>query len=34
MDYEAPEVLATYAEDELIAEAAVCQLYVVIVPPN
>ena len=27
MDYESPEVLATYAEDELIAEAAVCQLY-------
>jgi hypothetical protein len=27
MDYETPEVLATYAEDELVAEAAICQLY-------
>jgi hypothetical protein len=34
MDYETPEVLATYAEDELIAEAAVCQLYEVVTPTN
>ena len=27
MDYEAPEVLATYADEELIEEAAVCQGY-------
>jgi hypothetical protein len=27
MDYEAPEVLATYADDELVAEAAVCEGY-------
>ena len=27
MDYETPEVLATYAEDELVAEAAVCTGY-------
>ncbi len=32
MEYESPEIIATYAEDELIAEAAVCQLYEVIVP--
>jgi hypothetical protein len=31
MDYETPEVLATYAEDELVAEAAICTLYEVIV---
>ena len=34
MDYETPEVLATYAEDELIAEAAVCAALLVIVPPT
>ncbi len=27
MDYETPEVLATYAEDELTADAAVCCRY-------
>ena len=27
MDYESPDVLATYAEDELVAEAAVCTVY-------
>ena len=27
MDYEIPEILATYVEDELTAEAAVCTGY-------
>lgn len=27
MDYESPEIIATYAEDELTAEAAVCHQY-------
>jgi hypothetical protein len=27
MDYESPEVLATYVEDELVAEAAVSTIY-------
>lgn len=27
MDYEAPEILATYADEELIAEATVCTGY-------
>ena len=27
MDYESPEILATYVEDELVAEAAVCTCY-------
>ncbi len=27
MDYESPEVLATYSEDELSEEAAVCVSY-------
>jgi hypothetical protein len=27
MDYEAPEILATYADEELIAEAATCTGY-------
>jgi hypothetical protein len=27
MEYETPEVLATYTEDELTAEAAVCCKY-------
>ncbi len=27
MDYETPEVLATYVEDELVAEAAVSTCY-------
>jgi hypothetical protein len=34
MDYETPEVLATYAEDELIAEAAICRLYEVSALPT
>jgi hypothetical protein len=29
MDYESPEILATYVEDELAAEAAVCTRYCV-----
>jgi hypothetical protein len=32
MDYETPEVLATYAEDELVAEAAICTIYEVVAP--
>jgi hypothetical protein len=27
MDYETPEILASYVEDELVAEAAVCTVY-------
>ena len=27
MDYETPEILATYVEDELVAEAAVSTCY-------
>jgi hypothetical protein len=27
MQYERPEVLATYTEEELVEEAAVCVLY-------
>jgi hypothetical protein len=27
MDYESPEILATYVEDELVAEAAVSTFY-------
>lgn len=27
MDYEAPEIIATYSEEELAAEAAVCATY-------
>ena len=27
MTYERPEILATYTEEELVAEAAVCQGY-------
>ena len=27
MDYEIPEVLASYAEDELTADAAICCIY-------
>lgn len=27
MEYETPEVIATYSEDELISEAAVCTQY-------
>jgi hypothetical protein len=29
MDYETPEILASYVEDELTAEAAVCTGYCV-----
>ena len=32
MDYETPEILATYVEDELAAEAAVCTRYCVKFP--
>jgi hypothetical protein len=27
MEYESPEIIATYVEDELIDEAAVCTTY-------
>jgi len=27
MEYESPEILASYSEEELTAEAAACQLY-------
>ena len=27
MEYESPEIIATYLEDELTAEAAVCTFY-------
>ena len=27
MEYESPEILASYSEEELTAEAATCQLY-------
>ena len=27
MDYETPEIIATYVEDELVAEAAVSTIY-------
>jgi hypothetical protein len=30
MEYESPEVLASYSEEELTAEAAACQIYEVI----
>jgi hypothetical protein len=29
MDYESPEIIATYVEDELVAEAAVSTRYCV-----
>jgi hypothetical protein len=32
MDYESPEILASYVEDELVAEAAVCTRYCVLLP--
>jgi hypothetical protein len=32
MDYECPEVLASYSEEELMAEAAACQIYEVPLP--
>jgi hypothetical protein len=31
MDYERPELIATYVEDELVAEAAVSTTYCVVV---
>jgi hypothetical protein len=31
MEYESPEILATYSEDELTAEAAVSMQYAIIV---
>jgi hypothetical protein len=35
MDYESPEIIATYVEDELVAEAAVSTTYCIIgVPPD
>ncbi len=33
MEYESPEILASYSEDELAAEAAVAMQYGVIVTP-
>ena len=30
MEYESPEVLASYSEDELAAEAAACQVYEIV----
>jgi hypothetical protein len=30
MEYESPEVLASYSEEELTAEAAACQIYEVL----
>jgi hypothetical protein len=27
MEYESPAILATYSDEELTAEAAVCQVY-------
>jgi hypothetical protein len=32
MDYESPEVLVSYSEEELTAEAAACQIYEVTLP--
>jgi hypothetical protein len=32
MEYESPEILASYSEEELTAEAAACQLYLVVEP--
>jgi hypothetical protein len=31
MEYESPEILASYSEEELTAEAAACQIYEIIV---
>ena len=33
MDYEVPEILASYSEDELTAEAAACVRYEIIGEP-
>ena len=30
MEYQSPEIIATYSEEELAAEAAVCTLYKII----
>ena len=32
LDYETPAVLATYSEDELTADAAVCCTYAITLP--
>ena len=32
MDYETPEIIATFVEDELVAEAAVSTIYEVTAP--
>jgi hypothetical protein len=32
MDYETPEIIATYVEDELVAEAAVSTCYISTTP--
>ncbi len=32
MDYETPEIIASYAEDELVAEAAVSTIYASTLP--
>ena len=34
MDYEAPEILASYAEEELVVEAAVCHRYCIFTNPT
>ena len=34
MDYESPEIIATYVEDELVAEAAVSTQYEIFVLTN
>ena len=34
MDYESPEIIASYSEEELVAEAAVSMTYEVIIRPN
>ena len=34
MEYESPEIIASYAEQELVVEAAVCTRYVFEIKPN
>jgi hypothetical protein len=34
MDYESPEILASYSEEELTSEASVSMLYEVIIGAN
>jgi hypothetical protein len=34
MEYESPEIIATYADDELVAEAAVSTHYCIFVAPE